>query len=55
MAEPPTPPTGHIVPVTHGSLTFLLETAWTWPVIGIVLGLAWFAFRLLAKRKASLK
>lgn len=55
MTAPPTLPTGRLVPVTGGSLTFLLDTAWAWPVIGIVLGLAWFAFRLLTKHGVSLK
>lgn len=55
MAEPPTLPNAHVVSMTDGPSTFLLDTAWAWPVIGILLGVAWFAFRLLVRRSASLK
>jgi hypothetical protein len=53
MAAPPTLPAAHVVSMADGPSTFLLDAAWAWPVLGVVLGLAWFAFRLLAKRKAS--
>ncbi len=55
MTAPPTLAAAHVVSMTDGPSTFLLDTAWMWSVLGIVLGLAWFAFRLLAKRRVSLK
>jgi hypothetical protein len=55
MTAPPTLPDARIVSMADGPSTFLLDTAWMWPVLGVVLGLAWFAFRLLVKRGASPK
>jgi hypothetical protein len=55
MTAPPTLPDARIVSMADGPSTFLLDTAWMWPVLGVVLGLAWFAFRLLVKRGRSLK
>lgn len=56
QSPPPTlVKTGHITSVTDGPSTFLMENVWALAALGIVLGLAWFAFRMLRKRLASLR